>query len=109
MGVWWSCLARWPWPEYCCGVKETIITLQNASSGLAEWVARARREHTTFVVLDAAIPVARLVPTAVTSCTGEALARVIAAAELSSEEAQAWANDLRQSRDTLGGPEDKWR
>ena len=41
------------------------------------WVARARREHTTFVVLDAAVPVARLVPTT-SCCTGAVLARALA-------------------------------
>jgi antitoxin (DNA-binding transcriptional repressor) of toxin-antitoxin stability system len=43
-------------------MKERTIALESAGPGLAEWVARARREHTIFVVLDAATPVARLVP-----------------------------------------------
>jgi antitoxin (DNA-binding transcriptional repressor) of toxin-antitoxin stability system len=90
-------------------MKETTIALENASPGLAEWVARARREHTTFVVLDAAVPVARLVPTAAPSCTGAELARALAATDLSPEEARAWADDLRKSRATLSAPEDKWR
>ena len=89
-------------------MKETTIALENASPGLAEWVARARREHTTFVVLDAAVPVARLVPTT-SSCTGAELARALATTDLSPEEAQAWADDLRQSRAALSAPEDKWR
>jgi antitoxin (DNA-binding transcriptional repressor) of toxin-antitoxin stability system len=90
-------------------MKETTIALENARPGLAEWVARARREHTTFVVLDAAVPVARLVPTAAPSCTGAELARALAATDLSPEEARAWADDLRKSRATLSAPEDKWR
>ena len=90
-------------------MKETSIALENASPGLAEWVARARREHTTFVVLDADVPVARLVPTATLSCTGAELARALATTELSPEEVQAWADDLRQSRFALGAPEDKWQ
>jgi antitoxin (DNA-binding transcriptional repressor) of toxin-antitoxin stability system len=89
-------------------VKETPIPLESTSPGLAELVARARREHTTFVVLDAAVPVARLVPTA-SRCTGAELARALAATDLSSEDARAWADDLRQSRAALSAPEDKWR
>ena len=90
-------------------MKETPIALENASSGLAEWVARARREHTTFVVLDASVPVARLVPTTASKCTGAELARALATAELSPEDARAWADDLRQSHAALSAPEDKWR
>jgi len=90
-------------------MKEKTIALENASPGLAEWVARARREHTTFVVLDAAVPVARLVPTAAPSCTGAELARALATTALSPDEARAWADDLRQSRAALSAPEDKWR
>jgi antitoxin (DNA-binding transcriptional repressor) of toxin-antitoxin stability system len=89
-------------------MKETSIALENASPGLAEWVTRARREHTTFVVLDASVPVARLVPTA-SRCTGAELARALAATDLSPEEARAWADDLRQSRAALSAPDDKWR
>jgi antitoxin (DNA-binding transcriptional repressor) of toxin-antitoxin stability system len=90
-------------------MKETTIALENASPGLAEWVARARREHTTFVVLDAAVPVARLVPTSASRCTGAELARALATTTLSPDEARAWADDLRQSRAALSAPEDKWR
>jgi antitoxin (DNA-binding transcriptional repressor) of toxin-antitoxin stability system len=94
---------------YSWAMKETPIALENASPGLAEWVARARREHTTFVVLDASVPVARLVPTAVPSCTGAELARALATTDLSPDEARAWADDLRQSRAALSVPDDKWR
>jgi len=90
-------------------VKETTIALENASPGLAEWIARARLEQTTFVVLDSAVPVARLVPTAATSCTGAELARALTTIELSSEEARKWADDLRQAHVALSTPEDKWR
>lgn len=90
-------------------MKETTIALESASPGLAELVARARREHTTFVVLDAAVPVARLVPANVPRCTGAELARALDTTNLSSEEARAWAEDLRQSRAALRAPEDKWQ
>ena len=90
-------------------MKETTIALEKASPSLAEWVARARREHTTFVVLDAAVPVARLVPTTASRCTGAELARALATTDLSPDEARAWADDLRQSRAALSVPDDKWR
>jgi len=90
-------------------VKETSISLENAGSSLTEWVRRARREHTTFVVLDAATPIARLIPAESPRCTGAELGRALAEAELSTEEARAWAEDLRDSRAALSPPEDRWR
>ncbi len=90
-------------------MKETTVALEDASPGLAEWVARARREHTTFVVLDASVPVARLVPAKASGCTGAELARALATTDLSPEEARSWADDLRQARAALRAPEDKWR
>ena len=94
---------------YSEGMKETNIALDGIGPELAEWVARARREHTTFVVLDEAGPVARLVPTVPTRCTGAELARGLAQVELSPEEARAWASDLHKSRAALKTPEDKWQ
>jgi|GEM_PF-1641567 len=94
---------------YSRAVKETTVALKHASPSLAEWVARARRERTTFVVIDATVPVARLVPTSGSRCTGAELARALAATNLSPDEARAWADDLRQSRAALSAPEDKWR
>ena len=87
-------------------MKETSISLENADSSLTEWVRRARREHTTFVVLDAAKPVARLIPAESPRCTGAELARALAGAELSTEEARAWAQDLLDARAALSPPED---
>lgn len=90
-------------------MKETAISLENAGSSLTEWVRRARREHTTFVVLEATKPIARLVPAESPPCTGAELARALAGAELSTDEARAWAEDLRDSRAALSPPEDRWR
>jgi antitoxin (DNA-binding transcriptional repressor) of toxin-antitoxin stability system len=90
-------------------VKEAAIPLENAGSSLAEWVNRARVEQTTFVLLDAAKPVARLVPAEEQRCSGADLAKALAKAELSVEEARAWAEDLRKSREALDAPKDRWR
>ena len=87
-------------------MKETAISLESAGSSLTEWVRRARREHTTFVVLDATKPIARLIPAESPRCTGAELARALAGVELSTEEARAWAEDLRESRAALSPPED---
>ena len=90
-------------------MKEAAISLESAGSSLAEWARRARVEQTTFVLLDAAKPVARLVPTEQQPCSGSELARTIAGAELSADEARAWAEDLRKSRKGLSAPEDRWQ
>jgi antitoxin (DNA-binding transcriptional repressor) of toxin-antitoxin stability system len=90
-------------------VKEAAIPLENAGSSLAEWVKRARVEQTTFVVVDAAKPVARLVPAEQQRCSGAELAGALAHAELTADEARAWAEDLRKSREALAPPEDRWR
>ncbi len=89
-------------------MKETAISLENAGSSLSEWVRRARQERTTFVVVDAAKPVARLIPNEPPRCTGADLGRALGEFELSNEEAAAWAKDLRQSRAALVPPEDRW-
>jgi len=87
-------------------MKETSISLENAGSSLTEWARRARREHTTFVMLDATKPIARLIPAESPRCTGAELSRALAGIELSTEEARAWAEDLRDSRAALSPPED---
>lgn len=90
-------------------MKESMIALEDAGPALAELVARARREHTTFVVVDAAVPVARLVPAEAPRCTAADLARVLSTTDLSPEEARAWATDVRKSRAALIAPQDPWR
>lgn len=90
-------------------MKETLVALESAGLSLADWVARARREQTTVVVVDAAVPVARLVPASVPSCTGAQLARALDTTDLSTEEARVWVEDLRQARSSLNAPEDPWR
>lgn len=90
-------------------MKETPVPLESAGSSLNEWVRRARREHTTFVVLESAKPIARLVPTESPRCTGKELGRALTGVKLSTEEARSWAKDLRESRAALSPPEDRWQ
>ena len=89
-------------------MKETMVALEAAGSGLTDWVSRARREHTTFVVVEGETPVARLAPVE-RRCTGRELAKAVALAHLSSEESSRWSEDLRAARAALTGPEDRWR
>jgi hypothetical protein len=63
-------------------MKETTIEMENAGSGLPGWVVRARRGQTMTVVLDAALPLARLAPTPAPRCTGAEFARALAATRL---------------------------
>ena len=90
-------------------MKEAAIPLQKAQGALSEWVRRARLEQTTFLVVDEAQTVARLVPSGVQSCTGAELARVIDNVRLSSAEAAEWSADLRAARERLLPPEDRWQ
>ena len=89
-------------------MKEMIIALETTGAGLTDWVGRARREHTTFVVVEDGTPVARLAPVE-SRCTGSELAKAVASARLSTEESSCWSEDLRTARATLTAPEDKWQ
>jgi len=89
-------------------MKEMVVALDAAGAGLSDWVSRARREQTAFLVMDGETPVARLTPVE-RRCTGHQLAAVVAQACLSVEESVRWAEDLKASRITLSAPEDKWR
>ncbi len=89
-------------------MKETLVALEAVGTGLTDWVGRARREHTTFVVVEGETPVARLAPVE-RRCTGRELAKVVARACLSADESSRWSEDLRAARAALTAPEDKWR
>ena len=89
-------------------MKETMVALETAGPGLTDWIGRARREHTTFVVVEGETPVARLAPIE-RRCTGRELAEAVVSARLSAEESSRWSEDLRSARAALSAPEDKWR
>ena len=90
-------------------MRETTILLEKAGAGLAEWVAHARREQVTIVLLEASAAVARLVPASENRCTGLQLASVLAGTDLDREEARGWAEDLVKARAGLESPEDRWQ
>jgi hypothetical protein len=89
-------------------MRETTVAIEAAGPGLLEWVKRARREHTIFVVVEGEAPIARLMPVE-RSCTGADLADALAATTLSSDEARVWVEELLRSRAARKPPEDAWR
>ena len=90
-------------------MSETVITVTEAARNFADCVNRAHYRNETFVLLKNGVPFARLVPDAERTCTGEALATVLAGTELSPAEARAWGRDLKAARKTLKAPTDRWQ
>lgn len=90
-------------------MKEETLTVTEASRNFADCVNRAHYQRTSFVLLKNGVPFARLVPEEEKKCTGAELAAGLASVSLSSEEARAWAGDLKKARKTLKPVADKWR
>ncbi len=86
-----------------------IISVTNAARNFADCVNRAHYQNVTFVLLKGGIPVARLIPDDEKVCTGRGLARALAGAKLSNQEAHTWSHDLRNARARLKPLADKWR
>jgi prevent-host-death family protein len=85
------------------------ISVTEAARNFADCVNRANYQNITFVLTKNGTPVAHLVPAGEKVCTGRDLAEVLVQADLSSEEAASWHNDLQSSRNALKPPGDKWR
>ena len=90
-------------------MKESTITVHEAARHFADCVERSRSENTTFVLVKDGEPVARLVPENGRHCTGRDLAAVVNRTALPVAEAALWHGELRESRETLRSPEDKWQ
>ena len=90
-------------------MNEKTLTVDEAARGLAEWVNRAQDENMVFILVENGVPVARLVPERVKRCTAAELAEVLHDNPLPPDEASAWREDIRQSRQNLRPPEDSWR
>jgi prevent-host-death family protein len=90
-------------------VKKVSISVTEAARNFADCVNRVRYQDTTFVLLKNGTPVARLIPDHEAVCTGRDLLDALTGASLSTEEAQAWRQDLEAARRTLKMPVDKWR
>jgi antitoxin (DNA-binding transcriptional repressor) of toxin-antitoxin stability system len=89
-------------------MKATTITVTEAARNFADCVNRVHYQNMTFVLLKNGRPVARLEPEHEKRCTGRALAKALAGAELSPEEACDWHRDLQAARKNLKTPTKKW-
>ncbi len=90
-------------------MKESTISVHEATRHFADFLERVRRENASFVLVENGAAVARLVPENGRHCTGRELAGALSRAALSPEEAAAWQRDLRAARETLRPPEDQWQ
>ncbi|HEX6563288.1 MAG TPA: type II toxin-antitoxin system prevent-host-death family antitoxin [Chthoniobacterales bacterium] len=90
-------------------MKNVSISVTEAARNFADCINRVRYQDTTFVLLKNGAPVARLVPTNETACTGRDLLEALAGNRLSAEEAEEWRKDLEVARRTIKSPADKWR
>jgi antitoxin (DNA-binding transcriptional repressor) of toxin-antitoxin stability system len=90
-------------------MRKTTISVTEAARNFADCVNRAHYQNVTFVLLKNGRPVARLVPDHERVCTGRDLAKVLAKAKLSEDEAAAWGRDLKAARKILKAPPDRWQ
>ena len=90
-------------------MKKTAITVTEAARNFAHCINRVHYLNATFVLLKNGKPFARLSPENEKLCTGIDLAKALADAGLSAEEARAWRKDLVKARKTLRTPADKWQ
>jgi antitoxin (DNA-binding transcriptional repressor) of toxin-antitoxin stability system len=90
-------------------MSETVITVTEAARNFADWVNRAHYQKQTFLLLNNGVPFARLVPAGPTVCSGRDLAKALDLAELSDADAGAWNREVKEARNALKAPSDKWQ
>jgi PHD/YefM family antitoxin component YafN of YafNO toxin-antitoxin module len=90
-------------------VKEKTITVTEAARDLAACVTRAHDEKMIFVLMENGVPVARLVPEEAKACSADQLADALHENPLPPEEAKAWREEIRKSREGLLPPADQWQ
>ena len=90
-------------------MKESTISVLEATRHFADCLDRVRSENTAFVLVEKGEAVARLIPENGRHCTGRDLAMALNNASLSADETAAWHRDLRAARETLRPPDDKWQ
>jgi prevent-host-death family protein len=89
-------------------MKESTLTVTEASRNFADCVNRAYYQGATFVVTKNGVPFARIGPPEQKRCTGKELAEALKEVRLSDEERIAFAEDIRRGRETLKSPEEAW-
>jgi antitoxin (DNA-binding transcriptional repressor) of toxin-antitoxin stability system len=85
---------------------ETILTITEAAHHFADCVDRTHHQNETFVLVKNGVPFARLVPAGQPAGRGREVAKALASAELSDDEARAWYRDLKAARRKLKAPAD---
>lgn len=90
-------------------MKDTAISVTEASRNFAHCVNRVHYQNRSFVLVKNGKALARIIPEGGKICTGRELAEALADVELSSADALGWRKDLLKARKTLKPGEDKWR
>lgn len=94
-------------------MSEKAISVTEAARNFADCINRARYQGTTFILHKNGVPVARIVPEAAKPRTGREIAAALREGlkdfHLGEEEATAFLADLKEARDTLPLPVDKWQ
>lgn len=89
-------------------MKKTAISVTEASRNFADCVNRVRYQDTSFVLHKNGEPVAQLIPAERKAPTGTQLAEALRKIQLAPEEAEAWSRDIREARERLLPPVNRW-
>lgn len=90
-------------------MSERTLSVTEAARNFADLVNRTHYRGETTLLVRAGNPVARLVPAGGSSCLGADLAaKWREMAHLSPDEAEEFAADLEEVRESIEPPESKW-
>ena len=84
------------------------ITVTEAARNFSRCVDQVRYKEASFVLTKNKKPVAELTPSTSKVCTGREFLGFLERFELPEEEALAWSRDMREAREKLLPPRDKW-
>jgi prevent-host-death family protein len=90
-------------------MKDTAISVTEASRNFAHCVNRVHYQNRSFVLVKNGKALARIIPETEKVCTGKDLAEALAQIDISPNDALAWRKDLVRTRKILKSAEDKWR
>jgi antitoxin (DNA-binding transcriptional repressor) of toxin-antitoxin stability system len=90
-------------------MKDTAISVTEASRNFAHCVNRVHYQNRSFVLVKNGKALARIIPEIEKICTGKDLAKLLDRIKLSPTDALAWRKDLVKARKILKPVEDKWR
>jgi prevent-host-death family protein len=90
-------------------MKDTMISVTEASRNFAHCVNRVHYQNRSFVLVKNGKPLARIIPETKKICTGKQLAEILRKNSLSAANANRWRRDLIRARKTLKPAADKWQ